>query len=296
MPSPSWPTSLPNAARPDRSFSGALWLLTDMSLNIWALTIVKALGLGYPVFQIVFIRALTGLVLMLPFIYVQRASFRNLAQLPLHGLRILFSTLALSANYYAVAHLPFALFSALAFTRPIFTIFLAGLILREVIPRQRWGAAALAFLGVLIALRPGSFTMNSGVPATFAMVIFGTLAIITMRKMDAVPTVVMMTFYTLGLSLVTAPIAWATWTPLAPGHALPLLAVGAFAQAAQFCFLMAHRRARASFLAVLGYLSLILTTAVGYVVFDEVPTISFAIGAALIVFAAYSATRARPRT
>ena len=49
-------------------------------------------------------------------------------------------------------------------------------------------------------------------------------------------------------------------------------------------------RDRAGFLSVLGYLSLILSVGVGYLVFDEIPTATFALGAALVTGAALWAT------
>lgn len=70
-----------------------------------------------------------------------------------------------------------------------------------------------------------------------------------------------------------------------------LLAIGLFAQGAQFCFLQAHRPAEAGVLAILGYGSLILCTSVGWAVFGEVPTPGFWAGAALIVAASWIARR-----
>ena len=67
-------------ARPPRdNLRGVAWLIADMSLNIWALSIVKWLGAGYPATQIVFIRALTGLILISPLIW---PPFRELQPQP----------------------------------------------------------------------------------------------------------------------------------------------------------------------------------------------------------------------
>ena len=55
------------SGRGDRdNLRGGAWLIADMSLNIWALSIVKWLGAGYPSTQIVFLRALVGLLLAVP--------------------------------------------------------------------------------------------------------------------------------------------------------------------------------------------------------------------------------------
>lgn len=268
--------------------------MTDMALNIWALSIVKALGLGYASTQLVFLRALVGLALMAPWIWHQRRAFRQIEALPLHLLRVVLSTCALSMNFFAMPRLPFALVSAIGFTRPALTMALAVLVLGERVPATRWLAAGVAFVGVLIAVNPTALAFNWGLPAMFAGVLAGVAAVITTRRLSGAPMVVLMAFYTGGLSLLSAPLALYSWRPIAPDHLLPLLAIGGFAQAAQFCFIRAHRMAEAGFLSVLSYLSLILTTSVGYLVFGEVPQPSFWIGAALILAAAM-VLRQRPR-
>ena len=66
----------------------------------------------------------------------------------------------------------------------------------------------------------------------------------------------------------------------------PLIGIGLFAQCAQLCFLRAHFFGEAGFLSVLSYLSLVLSVTVGYVVFDEVPSPAFAVGACIVIAAA----------
>lgn len=266
-----------------------------MLLNIWALTIIKALGLGYPAAQLVFLRAAVGLVLMLPWVLRSRHAFTQIDRLGLHLARVVLSTLALSASFFAISRLPFALFSAISFTRPFVMIMMAVIFLGETIGARRWAAAAVAFVGVIIAIQPGAIPFTWGVPVMFLTVLFGTGAIIVTRRLAGTPTVVMMAAYTSGLMVLSAPVAIWTWVPIASEHLVVLLSVGVFAQLAQFCFLRAHAKAEVGFLAILGYSSLLLTTAVGYLVFDEHPGIAFFAGAILIIAAAVTATLGRAR-
>ena len=286
---------MPVAPEPARNLTGGLWLLADMSLNIWALSIVKALGLGYPAFQLVFLRALVGLALMLPWIWRQRAAFRDLPDLPLHLARVALSTVALTASFFAVARLPFALFTAIGFTRPLLMMVMAALLLHEVIPPRRWIAAVLGLCGVIVAVNPSELSGGWGLGAMFLTVFAGTSAIIATRRLAAAPTVVLMAFYTAGLTAMSAPFAAMTWQPVQSDQWPTLLAIGVFAQSAQFCFLQAHRSAQAAVLALLSYASLILSTAVGYLVFDEIPTPSFLAGATMIVLATLWITARRGR-
>ncbi|MBT8458397.1 MAG: DMT family transporter [Boseongicola sp.] len=256
-----------------------------MSLNIWALAIVKAIGLGFPAFQIVFLRALVGLVIMLPWIVKQRSAFSNLPDLQLHTMRVVFSAIALTASFYAIARLPLALFTAISFTRPILTMIAAAILLREVITRGRWLAAFAGLLGVIIAVEPSELSGGSGLFAQVITVLAATAVVIITRRLVEAPTVVMMTFYTAGLTVIAAPFAYSSWQTVAANEWPALLAVGAFAQAAQFCFLRAHRYGQAAFLAILSYASLLFSTTIGYFVFNEVPSLSFWVGASLIISA-----------
>lgn len=265
---------------------GGAWLLADLSLNIWALSIVKALGAGYPSAQIVFIRALVGLVLIAPLVWRARATFRDLPDLNLHLLRVTLSAITLSASFFAIARVPFALFTAIGFTRPLVTMVMAALLLGERIGTRRWLAALVALGGVVIAVNPGTTRPGWGLAALCLVVVSGSGAIIATRRLRGAPSVVLMTFYTAGLTLFTAPLALWFWVPVAPNHLLPLILVGCFAQVAQLCFLRAHYHGGAGFLSVLSYLSLVLSVGVGYLIFDEVPSPSFALGAVLVVGAA----------
>ncbi|MCV0426208.1 MAG: DMT family transporter [Roseibium sp.] len=262
---------------------GGLWLLADMSLNIWALGIVKAIGLDYSSAQLVFLRAATGLVLIAPWIWRSSSAFHMLDRLPLHFFRVLASTIALTTSFFAIARLPLALVTAINFTRPILTMVLAVIFLKEMIGPRRWIAAAVAFAGVLVAVNPASVPFSWGLPAIAVTVFAGTAAVILTRKLTDVPVVVMMTFYTGGLAVLIFPLALVTWVPVQMDHIAPMIAIGICAQCAQFCFLHAHRHAAAAFLAILSYLSLPISAGVGFFVFAESLSPQFLFGAALIV-------------
>ncbi|WP_226780419.1 DMT family transporter [Oceaniglobus trochenteri] len=273
---------------PRDNLRGGAWMLADMALNIWALSIVKALGLGFPPAQLVFLRAVIGLILIAPWVWRGRRVFVGVGDLSIHALRVGLSIVTLTASFFAIARLPFATFTALNFTRPVVTMVLAALVLRETIGLARWVAAGVALIGVVIAVEPSALPPGNGLPVLFLAICAGSAAVIATRRLRAAPTLVLMTFYTAGLALVTGPIAALSWVPIPPEHLVPLLSIGVFAQCAQACFLRAQFHGEAGFLSVLGYLSLIFSGLVGYFVFDEVPTPAFALGAVLVVGAALS--------
>lgn len=280
----------PGADRLARSeWRGVGWLLADMSLNIWALIIVKASGAEFPAVQLVFLRATVGLLVMVPWIVVARADFVHARRPGLHLARIALSSVTLTASFYAVARIPFALFTALNFTRPLMMIALAALFLAEPAPWRRWLAALAGLVGVVIAVGPANVELDPALLAMALTVLAGTGAIIVTRRINDQPPVVLMTAYTAGLTATAAfPAIW-SWAPITRGDWPVLLAIGLFTQAAQFCFLRAHRRASAGLLAIAGYFSLILSTFAGWLVFNEVPRSAFWVGATVIVVATWLA-------
>ena len=283
------------AEPPQDNLRGGAWLIADMALNIWALSLVKWLGAGYPAAQLVFLRAAVGFVLVAPLIWRGRAQFAGLPDLPLHLLRVALAAITLTASFFALPRVPLATFTAIGFTRPVVTMVMAALILREPIGTRRWIAAAVALCGVLVAVNPREVAWGWGLAALGVVVLSGSATVIATRRLRAAPVIVMMAFYTAGLTLVSAPFALAGWQPVAAGHVAPLIAVGAFAQVAQLCFLRAHYHGSAGALSVLSYLSLVMSVGVGWAVFAEVPGPGFALGAVLVVGAALWVT-ADPRS
>jgi hypothetical protein len=130
-------------------------MIVDMVFGISALSVVKALGLDYPPVQLVFIRALVGLVMMLPWTLRGRQSFVGIAHLPLHALRVLLSTnhadrelLRHRAGAAAALHRD-QLHPALRADAD------GGADPARARRRRRWLAAAIGFAGVLVVTLAG---------------------------------------------------------------------------------------------------------------------------------------------
>lgn len=278
-----------NAARPpqpSRPLHGGLgWLLIDMVLVTLMTSLVKAGSASYPALQMVFVRALLGLTFILPLIWTHRAALRR-PKKPLRNLmRISCNAIALSMNFVALGLLPLAVVNAVGFTRPLVTMVLAVALLGESVSRLRWAGAAGAFCGVLVMLAPGGIAWTPSLLAVFASVLFGALATIQTRMLRDENTVVMMVFYTAGLTVFTAIPAAFVWTPVRDADWPWLITIGLLAQAGQYCWLKAYQNADASLLAPVGYLSVVFATAAGYVFFGETPQPRALLGVAIILAA-----------
>ncbi|CAN7152263.1 DMT family transporter [Agrobacterium tumefaciens] len=264
--------------------AGIGWLLLDMTLVAGGMTaLVKAQGVTYPAFQLVFIRAMIGLIFILPLIWRHRMEMLRVKYPWRNLFRICCNAIALTSNFIAITLLPLATVNAVGFSRPLVTMAMAVAFLGERVSRYRWAGACLAFAGVLVVIGPGGAEFNGGVLVVLVSVVFGALAVIQTRALRRENTTVMMVFYTVGLAVITAvPAIW-TWKPVAPLDWGPLLAIGLLAQMGQYCFLRAYRIADASVLAPVSYLSILFVTAVGYFLFGEVPETHVVLGIAIIL-------------
>lgn len=262
------------------------WLLMDMALVSGGMTaLVKAQGVTYPAFQLVFIRAMIGLVFILPLIWRHRREMRNVRHPWRNIVRISCNAIALTSNFLAITILPLAMVNAVGFSRPLVTMALAVVMLGERVSRMRWIGACLAFVGVLVVIAPGTASFDAKVLVILLSVVFGALATVQTRALKDENLTVMMVFYTVGLVVITAVPAIVTWQPVRPIDWLPLLGIGLLAQLGQYCFLRAYRLADASVLAPVGYLSIVVVTAVGYFVFGEVPALHVVAGVVIILAA-----------
>ncbi|MGJ3262806.1 MAG: DMT family transporter [Salinarimonas sp.] len=279
----------------DDSRAGIAWLVADMTLVSLMAAIVKAQGATYPAVQLVFLRAAIGLVAIAPLVWRHRAQVIGTRRPWRHLLRVACNALALTGNFAALAALPLALVTAIGFTRPLVAMALAVLLLGERVARARWLYALAALAAVLVMVAPSGAVWNAGLLAAGASVLFGSLAVVQTRALRAESPVAMMVFYTLGLGVLTAPFAAATWVPLAGEDVPAILCAGLLAQAGQYCFLRAYRAAPASVLAPVGYLSIVFAAATGFLVFGERPTWTMAAGAAFIVLILHCDARAARR-
>lgn len=259
------------------------WLLLDMSLVTMMQAIVKVQGETYPAVQLVFLRSLVGLLSVAPLVWRHRAELTELSNLRGHLVRVGFNSAALTFNFAAFAALPMALVTAIGFTKPLVLMAMAVALLGEKVSRTRFALAGVGFLGVLIMVRPDSIAWNAGLLAAFGSVIFGSLAVVQTRRLAGESTVVLMLFYTVGLTLLTAVPAAIVWVPVPWTEAPIIVLIGVLAQLGQYCWLKAYQKQEAKLLAPIGYLWILFSGLTGWLFFAEVPTLSLCIGASVVV-------------
>jgi len=173
-------------------------------------------------------------------------------------------------------------------------VIFAAMFLGEQVRLFRLSTVALGLAGVLVVLSPrlqvdpaGADTAQTlGAVVVLMSAVCAALAQVFVRKMVQTETTSAIVFYfsltASGLSLLTLPWGW-TWP--APWVLGLLVLAGLLGGIGQILLTTSYRHADASLIAPFEYASMILAIAVGYTIFDEVPTPAMLTGGAMIVAA-----------
>ena len=100
--------------------------------------------------------------LMIPWLMAAGLAGLNTQRLGTHAMRNAFLYAGNVAWYYGVTLVPLAELAALQFTMPIFTVIMAGIVLRETIGLHRALVVGIGFAGTLIIVRPGAVDIGAG--------------------------------------------------------------------------------------------------------------------------------------
>jgi drug/metabolite transporter (DMT)-like permease len=269
--------------------------LKILSTFLFALMSAQARYLGnvFPLGEVVFFRGLFALLPVL-LIFGWRNELRGALRtdrLPAHLVRGAFSVCGTFCTFGALARLPIADVTAIAFIAPLITVIFAALILKEHVHVYRWSAVAVGFGGVLLMLWPYlgnhaalTSTMIVGLGFAFANAFTSVGATIQIRRLIATESsaaiVIFMTLIVIGASLLTAPFGWRM--PATSAEMLVLIGIGIAGGLGQMVFTESYRYAPASFLAPFDYTAMLWAFLLGFWIFGEVPTWSV-VGGALIV-------------
>jgi drug/metabolite transporter (DMT)-like permease len=271
---------MPTLSPPFRA--ALLMLLANLAVASMTAGIRLASSELHP-FEIAFFRNLFGFAFVLPFLV--RAGLGTLrAQAP--GLLLLSSgghLLAMLGYFLAVAYLPLAELTALAFTKPLFATVGAALVLHEVVRGRRWSAIAIGFLGVLLVLRPGAAALSPYAGLVLLSALASAAVVLLVKRLtarDSSTTIVL--YQTLLLTVLSLPPALWFWRTPSPDGLLLVALIGALGTIAWLCFTRAFALADASAVMPYEFLKLPLTALLAYLMFAEVPSIWTWLGGAVI--------------
>jgi drug/metabolite transporter (DMT)-like permease len=289
--------STTTAARADASRLLVGIGVTMLGVFVFALSnaLAKWLTGGYPVGEILFFRSFVVLAILA--FLVTRADLRAMREdgRPwLHVFRALLSAVEVVCFYWAIVELPLAGGTTIYLAGPIYVTAMSAVFLREDVGWRRWLAVLAGFGGVVVALQPSGLSFTIYTAVSVAGSVMYAISLVITRRLRGTPTTLLVGVQVVPLLLITALSAWPLTPPtsLIGGWIVPsvtdaaiLALVGGLSLTGYWCINRGLQLAPASVITPFNYASIVWATALGYLVFHEIPTPAMLTGAAIIVAA-----------
>ena len=244
----------------------------------------KILTANYPVVQILWFRYL--MLILVAYWLMKRLGMRvNFHRPWLQLSRGLLLVAQTGLLVYAFSQMALADVHAVLSITPLLVTALSVPLLGENVGVRRWSAVGIAFIGVLVILRPGFGVVQ---PMTFLVLLsalIGAIYLVLTRLVGRTDPAEVSLFWLAitGLVVLSAivPFFWRVPTNAADWGLLFLVAV--LGIIGHFCLIKGFQLAEASVLQPYIYTGLIGAILVGYVVFGDLPDFPTMIGALIIV-------------
>jgi drug/metabolite transporter (DMT)-like permease len=256
-------------------------------------SVVKLLAARYDTLQLSFFRFAGGSVFAVPLWLWRRSPMpASASSWRLHLLRSALLLCSLIGYFHALTQLPLALAVTISYLAPIFVAVLSWPVLRERPGGAVWLALAAGLGGVSIAVWPelaagvgavsAARLVGIGSAAAGALTFAGVLLLARRQATrDSIWTILLIQSV-LPMLMLGAP-AGLHWKKVQPGDVLLVLLAGGLGTLGLLGITWAFTRLEASRVAPMEYTSFVWAALLGYLLFGEVPTLSTAASALLIV-------------
>ena len=254
--------------------------------------IAKLLSTRLPVMEIVWARHIVYAAAVVP-LTIWTLGLRGL--LPRHPLwqlaRGLCMCLASGCFFTAVSRMPVADAMAIFLSYPVVLLPLSALLLGERPTRRQWSMVVCGFIGAMLVVRPSFHGLADGAIFAVGSAVLYPLSMLATRRMadESSPLVTTALSALIG-AVVYSVVVPAVFTWPAPLDLWLLLAVGLIAAVGHYGIVAAHRYAKSSQLAPLGYTEIVGAVLAGAVMFGDLPTPLTWAGIVLIVVSGLVAT------
>lgn len=275
---------------------GGLLLIGEIAVGFVLASLVKILQPDFSVFLILFFRYLFCLPLLIGYaIYTRGRQFLIIQNITGLILRSGFGFMGLLTWFLAITKIDISLATALMMTMPIFITGLSVWLAKEQVGLKRLASVVLGFFGVLILLLPITPEINMW-GAIFALLgaLFAALMFVYLRILGrSDPSATTAIWYNSAGVILAGLLTFITagFDPLInlnnSNFIYSFIFLGVLASFQQFFLAQSHVYAEASALAPLHYISIPFGVIIGILLFDEIITLKFVIGTAIIVASTY---------
>lgn len=281
---------------------GILFLIAGVLIFSLQGIIVKTISHKYAVLEIVIVRSLIALpCLLLLYRYEGGKGWPKTSHYWLEFVRGLLLFIAFTTYYMGLAAIPLGDAAAIRFSAPIFVAFFSVILLGEFVGVHRWSAIIVGFCGVLLIVQPGTANFNFGSLCVLITTICYALSAIVTRRLRNDDSSATMAYYStfvyLAAAFIFAPIMLGigepadahpsiaflmrTWNMPTPFDALIICSLGVIWAVGMYCMTSAYVLAASATVAPFEYTTLPVNVAWGYILWNEIPTLTTWIGAFL---------------
>lgn len=199
-------------------------------------------------------------------------------------LRCLVGLIAMILYFTALSRIPIGQAVTLQYTAPLFVALLSGTIIREKVSKSVLLLLITSFIGIILVISPSTGNLEPDALLALGSGFFAALAYIYVRKLrhtDSPSSVVFWfaTFSILGSIIQALP----DLSSLRLETIAALIGIGIGAGGGQVGITMAYHKANAAWVSAFSYLTVIIATSYGYLIFDENLTITNLFGGILII-------------
>ena len=245
--------------------------------------LVKWTSVNADVWMIIFIRSLVIALAVIIFTRFRGTSLKMNDPKKMF-LRCLVGLIAMILYFSALSLIPIGQAVTLQYTAPLFVALLSGSLIREKVSTSVLISLFTAFIGIILIVSPDLDSIDPNALLALGSGLFAGLAYIfvrDLRKTDSPSTVVFWfaAFSVVGSVIQAAPeLTNLTWEMLAA-----LVGIGVGAGGGQVGITMAYHQANAAWVSAFSYLTVIIATIYGIILFDEVLSTKIIIGGLLII-------------
>ena len=248
----------------------ALVKWTSAEVDVWTTVFVRSLVIAFAIYVIARIGGVDLVV----------HDRKNMAFRCFTGLA------AMILYFSALGLIPIGQAVTLQYTNPLFVALLSGFFLSERVHPQVWTLAVISFLGIILIVSPNLRTIEKDALLALGSGFFAGVAYLYVRKLRATEEALSIVFWFAAFSVL------ATALPAIPSLAdvisdpiliLALVGIGVGAGAGQVGLTYAFHRANAAWVSAFSYLTVIVATAYGYLLFNEVLDTRDIIGGIMII-------------
>lgn len=272
------------ASRLDPTLRALLWSAASGLLFVLLNSLMRGLSIALDPFQTQFLRYLMGLAVMLPLVarsgIAAYKPHNTLGQFTRGGVH----TLGLCIWFIAIPHISIADTTAIGFTTPIFIMLGAVLVFKEPMRWERWMAAGLGFVGVLIVVAPkmtGSGGLYNLVMLASAPV-FAASFLMTKALTRYERAGVIVVWQAISVTLFSLPLALLHWQAPTLAQWFLFLLCGLLGSAGHYCLTSSYAAADISATQSVKFLDLVWATLIGWLAFSDAPSRSTLIGGFVI--------------